>query len=408
MAQYQITVDSEILHHLFLKDAKDSGMAKLLESVLNQVLEAQVTEQIGADRYERTESRQAYRNGSRIRPLSTRVGTIHLNVPRLRDGRFSTELFARYQRSEQAFVLALMEMVVNGVSTRKVSHITEELCGTEFSKSTVSNLCKALDPIVTAWNHRPLEDGRFPFVIVDALYMKVREDGRVRSRGVLVATGINTDGYREVLGFQVGDSESEATWSELFAWLKRRGLKGVDVITSDSHGGLVNAIRKEFQGAVWQRCQTHFMRNVLDAAPKALQPEIRARVRAILDAPDLQTARLLLKETLSSYESKASKAMQILEEGFDDATAVLALPERYRKRLRTTNSVERMNEEIRRRERVIRIFPNRESLERLIGALLMEMDDQWASGKKYLDMAEYAQWRSSNQVMPPSKVVRIG
>lgn len=408
MAQYQITVDSEILHHLFLKDAKDSGMAKLLESVLNQVLEAQVTEHVGADRYERTDDRKSYRNGSRPRPLSTRVGTITLSVPRLRDGSFSTELFARYQRSEQAFVLALMEMVVSGVSTRKVSQITEELCGAEFSKSTVSSLCQNLDPIVKAWNNRPLEDHRFPFVIVDALYMKVREDGRIRSRGVLIATGINTDGYREVLGFQAGDSESESTWSELFAWLKSRGLKGVDLITSDSHGGLVGAIRKEFQGTAWQRCQTHFMRNILDTAPKSLQTEIHGRVRAILDAPDLQTARLLLAQTIEAFESKASKAMKVLEEGFDDATAVLALPERYRKRLRTTNSVERMNEEIRRRERVIRIFPNRDSLERLIGALLMEIDEKWASGKKYLDMSEYLEWREANEVKPHSNVIRIG
>jgi putative transposase len=408
MAQYQITVDSEILHHLFLRDTKDSGMAKLLESVLNQVLEAQVTEQVGADRYERTDDRQSYRNGSRPRSLSTRVGTITLKVPRLRDGSFSTELFARYQRSEQAFVLALMEMVVSGVSTRKVSQITEELCGAEFSKSTVSRLCQNLDPIVKAWNNRPLEDHRFPFVIVDALYMKVREDGRIRSRGVLIATGIHTDGYREVLGFQVGDSESESTWSELFAWLKSRGLTGVDLITSDSHGGLVSAIRKEFQGTAWQRCQTHFMRNILDAAPKSLQTEIHGRVRAILDAPDLQTARLLLTQTIEAFESKASKAMKVLEEGFDDATAVLALPERYRKRLRTTNSVERMNEEIRRRERVIRIFPNRESLERLIGALLMEIDEKWASGKKYLDMSEYLEWRQANEVRPQSNVIRIG
>jgi len=295
-------------------------MAKLLESVLNQVLEAQVTEQVGADRYERTDDRQSYRNGSRPRSLSTRVGTITLKVPRLRDGSFSTELFARYQRSEQAFVLALMEMVVSGVSTRKVSQITEELCGAEFSKSTVSRLCQNLDPIVKAWNNRPLTDHRFPFVIVDALYMKVREDGRIRSRGVLIATGIHTDGYREVLGFQVGDSESESTWSELFTWLKGRGLKGVDLITSDSHGGLVSAIRKEFQGTAWQRCQTHFMRNILNAAPKSLQTEIHGRVRAILDAPDLQTARLLLTQTIEAFESKASKAMKVLEEGFDDAT----------------------------------------------------------------------------------------
>lgn len=301
-----------------------------------------------------------------------------------------------------------MEMIVSGVSTRKVSQITEELCGAEFSKSTAGNLCRNLDPIVNAWNNRPLADHRFPFVIVDALYMKVREDGRIRSRGVLIAAGINTDGYREVLGFKAGDSESESTWSELFTWLKSRGLKGVDMITSDSYGGLVSAIRKDFQGAAWQRCQTHFMRNILDAAPKSMQSEIHARVRAILDAPDLQTARMLLAQTTEAYESKASKTMKVLEEGFDDATAVLALPERYRKRLRTTNSVERMNEEIRRREHVIRIFPNRESLERLIGALLMEIDEKWASGKKYWDMSEYLQWRSSNTIRPQSNVIRIG
>lgn len=244
--------------------------------------------------------------------------------------------------------------------------------------------------------------------MVDALYMKVREDGRTRSRGVLIATGINTNGYREALGFKVGDSESEYTWGELFAWLKTRGLKGVDWITSDSHGGLVSAICKEFQGAAWQRCQTHFMRNILDAAPKSLQSELHGRVRTILDAPDLQTARLLLGQTMEAYEPNASKAMKVLEEGFDDATAVLALPDRYRKRLRTTNSVERMNEEIRRRERVIRIFPNRESLERLIGALLMEIDEKWASGKKYFDLSEYLQWRKANAIKPQSNVIRIG
>ena len=259
----------------------------------------------------------------------------------------------------------------------------------------MSNLCKNLDPIVTAWNNRPLADQRFPFVVVDAIYMKVREDDRIQSRGVLIATGVNTDGYREVLGFQVGDSESESTWSKLFAWLKSRGLKGVDLITSDSHSGLVSAIVKEFQGTVWQRCQTHFMRNIMDATPKSLQGEVHGRVRTILEAPDLGTARLLLAQTIETYEPKASKAMKVLEEGFDDATAILSLPEYYRRRLRTTNNVERMNEEIRRRERVIRIFPNSASVERLIGALLMEIDEKWSSGRKYLDMTEYLQKREA-------------
>lgn len=218
-----------------------------------------------------------------------------LKVPRLRDGKFSTELFARYQRSEQALVLAMMEMVSNGVSTRKVSVVTEELCGTQLSKSTVSELCKKLDPVVESWNHRPLTE-RYPFVVVDAMVTKVREDGRVRSRGLLLAFGVNTQGYRELLGLWVGNSESEASWSEFFADLKRRGLKGVELIVSDQHGGLVKAIRTHYQGVTWQRCQTHFMRNILDATPKSLKEELYLKLRAILDAPDIQTARLLFSK----------------------------------------------------------------------------------------------------------------
>lgn len=406
MAQYQINVDSQLLHQLFLGNTQDSGVAKLLESVLNQILQAQVTEQLEAQRYERTENRQGYRNGSYPHQLHTRIGTITLSVPRIRGGKFTTELFARYQRSEQALILTMMEMVVNGVSTRKVAQVTEELCGTEFSKSTVADLCKRLDPIVTAWNNRPLSDSRFPFVLVDALYLNVREDGRVRNRGVMLAVGVNTDGYREVLGLMLGDTESEESWTEFFNWLKSRGLRGVDLIVSDDHGGLVRSIRQQLQGVTWQRCQTHFMRNVLDTSPKALKDEIHTHVRAILEAPNPEAARLLLQQTLAAYEDKAAKAMRILEAGFDDVTAVLSLPEKYRKRLRTTNSVERLNEEVRRRERVIRIFPNRESVIRLIGALLMEQDEKWASGKKYLDMVEYLEWRESRP-KSVSKVTRI-
>lgn len=393
MAQYQITVNQELLHRLFLTNDKDSGVAALLESVLNQILQAQATEQLQAEPYERTAERKGYRNGAYPHQLTTRVGTITLRVPRLRNGQFSTEMFARYQRSEQALVLTLMEMVVNGVSTRKVSQITEELCGTEFSKSTVSDLCKKLDPLVEAWNNRDLRDMHYPFVLVDALVLKIREEGRVRPRSVLIAVGINTEGYREVLGLMLGDSESETSWSEFFSWLKNRNLRGVDLVVSDDHRGLVKAVRHHFQGISWQRCQTHFMRNILGAAPKSIEKELYPRLRAILDAPDIDTARLLLNQTLEAFEKKAPKAMQVLEEGFDDATAVLVLPERYRRRLRTTNGVERLNEEIRRRERVIRIFPNRESAVRLIGSVLMEIDDKWAASKKYLDMDEYLQWQ---------------
>ena len=395
MAQFNITITEELLHGLFLSNGKDEAFSKLLEEIFNQVLLAQSTEQLGAEPYERTEGRTAYRNGTRERQLTTRVGTLTLRVPRHRNGQFSTELFMRYQRSEQALVLAMMEMVINGVSTRKVESITEELCGKKFSKSTVSTLCKNLDPMVNAFRTRPLES-HYPFLMVDAIYVKVRENKRIQSRGLLIAIGINEEGHREVVGFQLANSESENSWGEFFGSLKERGLKDVRLVTSDDHKGLVNAVRKHFQGASWQRCQTHFSRNMLDHAPKALQPEIKEDLRRLYESVDLESARKVRDQIIAKYEARAPKATNLLDEAFDDITAVLALPLRYRKRLRTTNGVERLNEEIRRRERVIRIFPNEASVIRLMGALLMEQDEKWQTGRKYFDMELYYQTVGSN------------
>jgi putative transposase len=298
-------------------------------------------------------------------------------------------------------VLTLMEMVVNGVSTRKVAHITEELCGKEFSKSTVSDLCQGLDAAVQAWNERDLSATRYPFLLVDALVLKVREGGQVRSVSALIAVGINEAGYREILGLQIGHSESEASWTGLFTWLKRRGLQGVALVVSDDHGGLVKAVQVQFQGASWQRCQTHLARNICDAAPKALHDEVHGRLHAIFAAPDLPTARTLLERFVSDFAERAPKAVQVFEHGFDDATAVLALPAAYRQRLRTNNGVERLNEEIRRRERVIRIFPNRDSAIRLMGALLLELDEQWSTGHRYFAMTLYWRWRGAQETRDP-------
>jgi transposase-like protein len=388
MAQLHITLDTNLLHGLFTKDSKDEAFSKLLEAILNQVLLAQSSEQLGAEPYERTEDRIAYRNGFRDRELTTRIGAITLRVPRHRNGEFSTTMFKRYQRSEQALVLAMIEMVINGVSTRKIENITEELCGKTFSKSTVSKLCENLDPYIKAFRHRPLEK-HYPFVIVDAMYLKVREDGRVRSKGLLIATAVNENGNREVIGFKLNNSESETSWGEFFESLKHRGLSNVDLIVSDNHKGLVKAIRKHFQDATWQRCQTHFSRNVLDKAPKSQQPELKKYLKSIYNAINIDEARRFLKETLETFDTKAPKAMELLEEGFEDVIAVMSLPEKYRKRLRTTNSIERLNEEIRRRDRVIRIYPNEASVLRLLGAVLMEQDEKWSSGRKYLDMSDY-------------------
>ena len=395
MTRINLTLSEETLHHLISGD--DKGISMLLREALNQILEHQRTEQIEAARYERTETRRGLRNGYKPRKLNTRVGTLNLRVPQIRDGVFSTELLRRYQRSEQALVLALMEMVVNGVSTRKVARITEELCGTEFSASTVSSLCKQLDPIVEGWKNRSLDGQAFPFVLVDALVIKLRDNGRVRPHSTMLAIGINAEGNREILGFQVGDSESESSWTDFFNSLKNRGLSGIDLVVSDDHRGLVNAVQTCFQGVTWQRCQTHFTKNILDKCPKSLQAELKARLRTVFEANDTETARKLAKGIHEEYADKAARAVETLDQGFEDAIAVLALPEYYRRKLRTTNSVERLNEEIRRRERVIRIFPNPESAVRLIGAVLMEHHEEWSEGRRYFDMSSYWSWKKEQE-----------
>lgn len=403
MAGYEISVGSELLPGLL--NGQD-GLAKLVEAVLNQVLEAQVADTLGAGRHERTDERQGYRNGHRARTLYTRVGPVTLLVPQTRDGSFSTDLFKRYQRSEQAFVLALMEMVVNGVSTRKVSVITEELCGASFSKSTVSSLCAGLEPRVRAFNERRLE-GEYPFVLVDALYIKSREEDRVVSRAALIVSGIRSDGYREILGVRMGDTESFATWDETFRWLKGRGLNGVMFVVSDDHGGLTEAAARHFQGASWQRCQVHLMRNILGQCASRHRADVAAAAKLVLQAPDMNEAKRRLAEFVERFAKTAPKSVECLESGFEDAMAVMSLPEKYRKRLRTTNMQERLNEEVRRRERVIRIFPNDESALRLIGALLAEQNEVWQE-RKYLDMDEFNEWAAARKTSTDdSKLIAI-
>ena len=312
-----------------------------------------------------------------------------MRIPQIREGVFSPELFRRYQRSEQGFVLALMEMVLQGVSTRKVGKVTEELCGASFSKSMVSELCKELQIRVDAWNERPLEGQEYPFVIVDAMVIKVRKEEKVRSVSALIVSGINTEGFREILGMRLGDSETEVTWREIFQWLKDRGLRGVDYVVSDAHKGLIAAVQRCFQGVVWQRCQVHFMRNVLGHTSRRHQKAMITGLKKILGAYDRLDAKKAFEDLAEELTCKADSALQVLEEGLEDALAVLGLPEKYRRRMKSTNMQERLIQEIRRRERVIRIFPNEASALRLIGALLAEKHETWSTGKKYFDMTEY-------------------
>lgn len=405
MADIQFTISDEKIQEMLFGDR---GIEVLVEELMNQLLQAEMTEHLQAEPGEQTDQRRGYRNGSYERRLTTRVGTLTLEVPRDRDGTFQPSLFDRYQRNEKALVLALMQMVVQGVSTRKVKKITDQLCGRRFSRQTVSSLAKRLDEQVEAWAGRPLEKN-YPFLVVDAMQVKVRRQAAVRSTTALIVVGISEDGRREILGIEVTFGETGAAWERLFEELKARGLSGVEVVTSDAHEGLRDAIAQRFPGSIWQRCQAHFRRNVIDQTPKAWRDQMHQTMDRILKAKSPKKAHEALDAAYDELSDKAPGALEVLERGIEDATAVLALPSKYRRRLRTTNMVERFIEEIRRREKVIRIFPNRASAYRLIGALCAEQHDEWSTGRKYLKMDEYFQWKTDltkaeSKTHPPSEL----
>ena len=361
-------------------------LRQLVQRTVQQVLEAEMASFLGAETYERNGKRRGWRNGYKPRTLKTRVGELELMVPKDRDGEFQTELFDRYQRSEKAFVLALLQMYVEGVSTRKVSAITEALCGLEISKSQVSALSQKLDAEISEWRMRPLTEA-YPYLIFDARYEKVRRGGSVVSQGVLVAIGISAAGYREVLGCWVAESESEASWGSVFSELKQRGLSGVSYGVSDDHTGMVKAIERHFQGAVWQRCQVHFVRNALALCGCQQRPMVLRLMKAVTEAATREAARAALGVAVAELEKKAPRVARLLEESGEEILGVYALPEAHRKRMRTTNMLERQNQELKRRTRVVRVFPHEQSLLRLIAALLMETNQEWM-GRIYLRMEE--------------------
>ena len=387
MAQLHFTLDYEFLVGLF-SESKDEAFAKLMKSILDQVLKAESTEQLGAENYQRSDERKDYRNGSRSRYLTTRIGKIELEVPRHRNVPFKTVLFENYQRNEQALISTMMEMVVQGVSTRNIQKVTTELCGTTFSKSTVSEICKELDIPVKEFKNRLLKD-KYPFVMADAMYIKVREDHRVVSKALFIAIGINPTGHKEILGFDVYDAERHDSWKHFFEGLKSRGLRGIDIITSDNHKGLVEAIKESFTGACWQRCQVHFMRNILNKCPKKYMVGLTSELKTMFAAGTIQEARNIRNSIIEEYQDVASEAMDILDSGFEDSMTVMVLPSKYRLSLRTSNIIERENGEIRKREKVIGIFPNKESAVRLLGAVLLDDHNDWSTCKRVFSMEDY-------------------
>jgi putative transposase len=389
-------VNMELAQGILLDDP--SFLLWIVERVLQELLEAEMTEHIGAASYERSAARAGHRNGYKPRALRTRVGTLNLLVPQDREGTFSTNLFSRYQRNEKALVLALMEMYLEGVSTRKVKEITEELCGTSFSKSLVSSLAGSLDSELQAWRSRRLEAEAYPYLFVDARYEKVRVDGRVVSQGILVVSGVRDDGFREILAAEVSDTESEATYQELFRSLKRRGLKGVELVVSDDHEGLKSAIDRHFQGASHQRCQVHYSRNLLGMVGAAKRKELAADLRAIFAAPAREQALQIASPVAEKWRKKGNeKVAEHIEEHIEECLTCLAFPESHRRRIRTTNGLERFNQEIKRRTQVARIFPNREACLRLVSALAVEQSEEWITGRRYLDMRELEEHRQGER-----------
>jgi transposase-like protein len=287
------------------------------------------------------------------------------------------------------------------VSTRRVKEITTELCGREFSRQTVSNLTERLGEQVQAWAERPLEE-EHPFLVADAMQIDVRRQGAVRSTTAMIVVGIGEEGYREILGFKIALRETRESWKELFEDLKDRGLQNVEYAVSDAHEGLEKALRASFPGCIWNRCQAHFRRNVLDKTPSGYRDRMHELIDQMLEADSQQKAQQRLEQSAEELEEKAPAALDVLEGGLFEATAVLALPEKYRRRLRTSNMLERLIQEVHRREKVIRIFPNIGSAWRLVGALLAEKHEEWSTGRRYLTMDEFREWREE-QVKEPQK-----
>jgi putative transposase len=367
-----------------LKEEKDFLKAAI-EEVVQEVLEAEMDEAIGARKSERTPERTSYRSGYYSRGLVTRVGKLELEVPQDRKGHFSTEVFARYQRSEKALVSSLAEMYVQGVSTRKVKAITEELCGHAFSASSISRINQSLDEELKKFATRKLEE-EYPYLILDARYEKVREDGVIRSHAVMVAIGINWDGRRSILAVELANRESTTSWRDFLVGMKERGLSGVGFVVTDDHAGLKKAIAELLPEAIWQRCYVHFLRNALDYLPRKADDDCLQELRWIYDRRDLDEARRDLGAWLQKWQQKYPKLCNWAEENIEQTLSFYKLPLPHHKHLKSTNMLERLNEEIKRRTLVVRIFPDANSCLRLIRALAVETHENWIEATRYLNM----------------------
>lgn len=363
-----------------------SGLNQAVSILVNEAMKIERSKALQADPYERSENRLGYANGFKPKTVKARIGKLDLQIPQVRgDVTFYPSAIERGVRSERALKLAIAEMYLKGVSTRKVTAVVGQLCGFDITSTQVSRATKELDAELEKWRNRPL--GQTPYVQLDASYEKVRVDGSVRSCAVLIASGITSDGYRSILGVSVSMSEAEIHWRKFLQSLKERGLHGIDMITSDDHEGLKAALKSTFAGSKWQRCQVHLQRNASAYVPKVhMRETVAADIRSIFNAPNLEEAQRLLLLTADKYRSKASRLANWMEDNIPEGFASFSLAEKLRRRLRTTNMLERIHKEIKRRTRVATLFPNEAALLRLVTAILAEVSEEWESGRKYLTL----------------------
>jgi putative transposase len=368
-----------------LVEEDEDYLRAMVQSLVKPTREAEMTLALGAEKGERRSDRLGYRSGYYGRSLVTRVGTLELRVPQDREGRFSTRLFERYQRSEKALVGALAEMYVQGVSTRKVKAVTEELCGHSFSASAISLINKKMDVALREFAERRLEED-FPYLILDARYERVREGGVIASQAVLIAIGIDWEGRRQVLAVELANRESRSSWRDFLVGLRDRGLTGVDFVVSDDHAGLTKAIAEILPEAAWQRCYVHFLRNALDHMPRKRDDDCLQELRWFYDRRELAEVRQDLARWLAKWQGKYPKLCSWVEDNIEETLTYYRLPRQHHKHMKSTNMLERLNQEIKRRTWVVRIFPAAESCLRLGRALAVETHENWLEATRYLNV----------------------
>lgn len=378
-----IVPESTLLDNL-LDDTPVDDLHQLMAFMLDRIMQHDIANRAGAAHYERSASRTNHRNGTRPRRFDTRLGTFDLRVPRLREGGYLPPFLEHRSRSEKALTALVLQAIISGVSTRKIEKLAATLGVASLSKSQASELCEELDQRVAEFRERRLTS-RYPYLMLDALYEKARIDGKVISQAVVIAYGVRVDGKRELLGVDVVETESYESWSTFLKALLDRGLRGVKLVISDAHGGLVKAIGTVMNGVPWQRCKVHFMRNVMAHVPNSLKEEVAAAVKAIFLQPTKDHAMSVFHAAVAKYKKRCGRAMQILEDGIEDALAFLAFPERHRRKIASTNPIEHLNREIRRRTRSVGIFPTRNSAIRLISMILLEQTEDWQVEKAYIN-----------------------